>query len=1195
MIVKITKNTKNGKVEFYRNVNRGCLKGSAGEDIDQTDETIERIDFNKSYAGRILTYDLEKEKTNPFYDFAQSLTGEGQNKDRSPIECLSKIDFEKIEKYGGLTKYISSYGCKLRYTHVHDSFEKKDGDSSCTLEELIVNYKNAIMTADEVAEGLQLIQKHIRALQFHKKESLKKSFKNNKIPFKKVEIESEGIYRIEVSGKKMIWLYSFLDEDDLGKGKFDSYWKKYNYPELKTRIDKAIRDLSEKEWKGDIIARKVYGIVKNYNSCALNNNVKNDLEGYSIFLNEVLNLFRKYFPPKSNKSKGRSGNKDSRVAALVLNNKFGQKKFEYLYSEKFVFQQVWRHIVNQLVSGLIQYGKLHTYCVGNKENPIKEINSDTMQNIQVEETFKKHFFSSVIWSVDRLNYYFEYGGNKSNMLYTDKAQDILEELNSVDFADNVPRETIDGKGDFISKFVNKIENKEEQIKLYKRLSTGFSFIESEDSSEYLIGLLQEIFDNLYQIRIGVMHYDKGKLDFTRETRTNGKPMKQEKLKEHLRRDIDNVQVRFYEQIRSMNFVDYYEPKLINKVFHTCNLEFRLYSSTSSMIPSFKKIYSKGVNLLKGDHDKTLKWYLDNKGDIESKDAVSSYRNLLQLIYYHVYIPSVGEEDREGLVTPFIEKTIAWNKRKNEHKHNNKSQDIHAFRYNDMPQYNEKMSFFDYMKLLQRAQSDKEKKNTELGVKGEERKNYFSSFVQDIFVFSFADFLFKRLGPYEDELLKPRHQKLSSIQSDELALDNALKGIRMQVSEGLQREISIYPMLKLLDSKELNELQHQFIRYRTSMYDNLKLEDPDSIQKCNEIEEIIELIMFTKPVLEKEETYDKMFIKDFEPFIEGKQSNYGDLYVQSNLKASVLYKNIANMGYTGVMALYKDIFKDSYKVTKDDYERYMDQRDTKILQMQKEVQDLHAELVRKNNISKKDVSKLDRYKEQLLKVQEYNNLRKKITFESMYEIYQIHIQILARLASFAEDWERDMRFLLTALKENNKFEGDICVDSIFDNGNVVSGMKQIKGNNDFRLIYLLYNLDIYDDRQQMKSDKKKLWKIMQVRNSLAHVNHITQMAFKNNYQNSIEELINRVRQLLSYDIKKQNAVIPSIKKIFDDHQMSIEFKAVKDEGELKYKIKDIKTKKIRYLKKTKCEFVLIDAWDEDQIKRMKDLMLFQHSE
>lgn len=690
--MKITKNTKNGQLEFYRDMKEGSLRNPKSRKI-WTYEAIKRLDIDKSLEGRILAYGTSLGSSNPFSVLIQSLIKESEE------ISLSNLKRETCNKEN-VQKYLSPYGRMLNYGK----------EENTSLGHLLVAYGNGV----EIDESLVQIKNQILKLKNCKKKSLLDSFANNKIPFKIEDGE------LKTANEKMKWLFSFLkdcDNNDVNKKKFEQYRKWYNYKELKKELD-AICDehFSREETKADILAKKIYSEVQRYNCELSQRDLVTDKDGFSCFLNEVRDHFRKYFPATGKKglSKGRNGSGDSRVASLA-----DQKNVTYFYSDKYVFQQVWKRIVNQLVAGLIQYGKLSHYFYNEEDHTWQEdrVNSDGMKEIQVTEAFTKQLFLSVVWSVNRLNYFFQYGGDNSKMLYSREfTGDIIAELDKDNFEGFSYNNTIQkDRIDYIHEFMQSIKEYPEECEiLFAKLSTSYPLKEEEKNPEDLLKILKEIYSSVSALRHRTIHYQKDGFGF--------KEREYSKSNQLLLRDINNVQDCFQEQIRSMNIAEYYSLELLKKVLMSCGLEFKLYASQVPMIPSFRKVFEKGVNLFRTDRrDENLKWYIENKKNPEAKLEILAYRNLLQLIYYHGFLPAVQGEPK--LVTEFIDKTVVWNEKRALQKQIEKGQvrNQFAYRYRGMPKFHENMSLSEYMGELQRNQSNKEKENLEAGVAEEEKK------------------------------------------------------------------------------------------------------------------------------------------------------------------------------------------------------------------------------------------------------------------------------------------------------------------------------------------------------------------------------------------------------------------------------------------------------------------------------------------
>lgn len=1172
MHMKITKNTKNGKLEFYRDVKEGGLRDPKSKTI-WTSETIKRMDINKSLKGRILAYGTSLGSSNPYSMFVDSLIRE--NKEIS----LSELKREQCKKEN-VQKYLSAYGRMINY----------GTEENTSLGNLLVEYGNGA----EISEALVQIKKQILKLKRHKKKSLLDSFMNNKIPFKL----TNG--KLEPATDKMSRLFSLLEEDGVDKNKFEKYKTWYQYEVLKERFDLICEEhFSAAERKPRVLAKKIYSAVKLYNKEKANSDViKNKDDAYSLFLDEIRDHFRKYFPVTGKKGLSSGGDSEK------LNSLASEKNVKYYYSDKYVFQQVWRQIVNQLTAGLIQYGKL-SYYFHDKENHTwqeEKLNSEGMQEIQVRETFKKQLFLSVVWSVNKLNYFFQYGGENPKMLYQVKydedciAGDIIEELRKADFSRFCYDDPI--KNNYIHRFMHGIKEEPEKFELlFDKMSVSYPLEEEDKNPEEILKVLQEINCSVTDLRHSTIHYQKDVV--YQETQGPKYP----KASEFLRRDIDNIENCFLEQIRSMSLAEYYPLDLLQKVFKDCNLNFQLYASQVPMVPSFQKVFGKGVNLYKADQKSdSLKWYMEVRKDPEAKLATLAYRNFIQLIYYHGFLPAV--EKNNALVTDFINETVEWNQERSlqsqredpETKYINFSK----YRYQGMPEFQNK-SLLEYMSELQRDQSNKEKEDSQADVPEDKKKRYYTKFIQDIFAFSFGSFLNSKLNECREDLLQPRYQEMKTNEDREQRLKKLLEDLEMKtnIKNGSPTQLAMYPFLKLLDQRGLNQLLHQFIRYSASVKNSF-MQDDKALNLNREIEELIALVAFTKRPLMNTEAYSKAIEMLSETFIEGEIKDYADLYYQSDQEHSVLHRNIAYMGGTGVIALYSDVLRDCYRVKKTDYVEYKKANSkengrqfTRIGEDQKRLQDLHESLIGRYNSGQ-----IQEYKKLLRKTHEYNVLKKRITFENMYEIYQLHTELLGRLASFAEDWERDMLFLLTGLESRGLIEDRVEKIFLKDKGGVVAKMnKNLKDNEK-----LLKSLYCREDQESTD-----FWKTFHVRNAVAHFNHFTQKSQSKGgsvvYQRSIEELINRIRGLLAYDMKRQNAVTQAVQKIFDKHQMIIKFKPVTINSDpekwvgtwnIEFGIDCIRSKNIVHFKNLSDRICLIEAHDRNTIKAIEKLMKFKYN-
>jgi hypothetical protein len=267
---------------------------------------------------------------------------------------------------------------------------------------------------------------------------------------------------------------------------------------------------------------------------------------------------------------------------------------------------------------------------------------------------------------------------------------------------------------------------------------------------------------------------------------------------------------------------------------------------------------------------------------------------------------------------------------------------------------------------------------------------------------------------------------------------------------------------------------------------------------------------------------------------------------------------------------------------------------------------------------KDNEKLRDYEKKLTFVNEYSGLRRKITFDLLYEIHLIHVDILGRLASFATDWERDMHFLLLGLynlEKQNKIEKLLSfknkdeVDSIFKYTPEKSMVVKFKA---------ALNIDINKKTLEWLCSyncKESLGNVINVRNALAHLNHMTQISYKSKndkykckYQKSIIDLLARVSKLLNYDLKRKNSVTRVLKELLKKYHINLslyqksdyEYELyTKEDCKCNHKRPSIESENIVHLKDVKIggskKGITIPAKDELFVKCIEKLLNFSYNE
>lgn len=1193
--MKLTRSRNAQNAIFFRDMSKGQLLSKSYNlscNEDSTDNVIDHLPHENSYIHRILakpSLKAKDNKTNPFFYFISSLVEKGKEinlnfekqsdgsiKDnRGKIIAKNRIEFQCI-----INKYLSDFGRKI-------SFEC----NAESLNDILLDYYDG----KDVSDNLEKLKKYINLQIISKKNKLKCSINKNKIPFKISEIKTQSdAPNFELNSSKMELLFSFLTEENgLNFHAFDDFKSVYNYKHLKNKITQAIEQSTE----CDNIAfpyKKIYQLVLEHDlNFRLKYKTHSDQKYYWFYATEVKNYFRRLLIDKK-----------------VPKDKYhtGPNKLNY-ESDDFVFNQIRKYIVNQLVSGLIQYGKILHYQHTDECGKIKQITSDELSDIQIQESFKKQLFLSISWAVTRLNYFYNYASQNEDAIETGSIKcDILS------------------ASQYRSSFINALsdtgsDDSPSSMKLLRaKLATCFNITDSGDSGtgkpitdDQIKELMNQIVCNINALRLNTFHYRNTSITDLFDSGN----ITSEIFPILFERDINSIQDKFKEQIRSIGISEYYSFDLLNKIFSNSSLIFKLYTPQFAMIPSFKKLYKRGCNIFQSDRqDKRIKWMRELNLDITEKGKLA-YKNLLQLLYYHSFLPSICMESSNNPIVKFIKDTKDWNKeesvknqellKKNtEHK---KKINYNLYRYKDMPDYNSTMTLSQYFCHLQHLQSIRENDDEVVKEKG----NYYVDFVQDVFLLAFDDFLENHLVKYAPDLKEPSDKqidKLKSRETIERLFDKDHPVLKMETNISLNTDFTImYSFLRLLDQRELSELQHQMIRYGTSLLNKADCNGKD-IKILEKVKELIALVQFTIPI-QTADSHFRITMNVFDDFFQNvNPKELGQMYYQSDNLTPIPHRSMSLIGRSGALALYKMIFGDTYNITQSDYEYYqsmtscefqVDSIPAIIEKKQKEIQELHKDLVKLGASKDKPLTGIERqkvesYKKLAEEIKRYEQLRQKMTFETLYRVYQIHVSILGRFAAFAEDWERDMFFMLTALKARNIINAD--VEPIFQKGKVVGKLSSSfgKGINKKLFFELCWPDEVYDEKINIHNR-------LNIRNVAAHLNHITQNISKSNnsFQPNLIEMINKIRTLLAYDIKKQNSVTKVIKELLDkQYKINLELKPKRYDLKnitycaVEFDIERIESCKIIHLKNL-YKKLMIDANSKDMVKLVEILMKYKRNE
>lgn len=554
---------------------------------------------------------------------------------------------------------------------------------------------------------------------------------------------------------------------------------------------------------------------------------------------------------------------------------------------------------------------------------------------------------------------------------------------------------------------------------------------------------------------------------------------------------------------------------------------------------------------------------ENETDINA-DTQRAVRNFLQLIYKHHFLPEVRKN--ETLVTSKISKVLYRNKRLAEER--NKSTEARDFGYSVVEElYSKDKTFAGLMRELQKKISETEKENQELA---QDKADYAQRFIREVFAEAFNSFMQERYGEEYDEIMHPQKndEEAKKWIEDNNSVNLATSFDENKIDGYL---LVFYPVMRLLDGKELSELQQQMLRFRASMSKwEGETDFSEDIEMIEKIEELAEFVKLTELVpIYGEESWQKRAENEFGQFIEGDMADYGTFYLHSDSSSPVLRRNMTRLLRSGVLGVYKQLLLNRKQATKRDYDIFcrgreqwnMEDSDGRqidsVEQAQKALQQLHSEYAASPSRFSETNHKL--YGKILQQVEGYNQAKRNLEFGTLYGLCSINMEILSRWIGFVQDWERDMYFLLLAwIKQGKLFEiKEEDVIDIFAKGNVVGNInKKLKDGN----------MDAFMSIYRLKNEKEM--DFMKVRNDIAHLDLLRSSNWtidENQGCSVVENYLNRLRILLSYDQKRMNAVTKAMQKIFEKHKTRAEF--MMEEGG-KLKLKRVLPDYIEHLKKSK---------------------------
>ena len=636
-------------------------------------------------------------------------------------------------------------------------------------------------------------------------------------------------------------------------------------------------------------------------------------------------------------------------------------------------------------------------------------------------------------------------------------------------------------------------------------------------------LLHSCYNCIRELRIQIFHYNKQNLTDVFMTAAETALVDDEScslLQRLYQKDRDCLAIVFQEQIRSMNLRLYYSSGLLTYMFGGDQDRFTLYSDPFQMTPSFRRVYKRGSDLV--PYNPKLRWFLQDEPIVMDADAFRAMRNLLQLVYYHLFLPSVQKND--AWIKDQIQAVLSRNEELAKASSNTK-----AVAYDEIKHfYQPTMPLGKLIEHLQLQISQTEQTSRE---EAQEKKDYAQRFLLDIYAAAFNHYLDVHFDTLYADVMNP-------VKREDAPEAFELTGIQTTLPVKLPINLLVlYPVLRLLDGQDLSDFQQQMLRYRASLGRSVAPNDeilsPEPIKL---IEELIELVKTTEPLQVDAKEALQSLPTDIAPFILGSPLDYEDFYEQSDERTPVLRRNLMRMQRTGVLEVFQGKLPIiattlQYNIIKAGQWRIKDANMFITI-----IEYCHRELQRMHQIYEKThrLEEYAQYRNVALYVHRYNEAMRNMTFASLYEINRIFMEMISRWIGFTQDWERDMYFLLKAWARQRKIDlACDAVDMIFTEGKVRQKLlEELKG------LSLDAFLSIYGNYADKQLD------FIRVRNDSAHLALLRKIGWNNRYTNTevgvVENYINRLRKLLYYDSKRMNAVTTAMQKILLQHKLILQF-------------------------------------------------------
>lgn len=602
------------------------------------------------------------------------------------------------------------------------------------------------------------------------------------------------------------------------------------------------------------------------------------------------------------------------------------------------------------------------------------------------------------------------------------------------------------------------------------------------------------------------------------------------FKDFFNKEIATVPELIKEKLESSKILDYYSNDQLNQVFTIPNFELSLLTSAVPFAPSFKRVYLKGFDYQNQDEaqpDYNLKLNIYNEKAFNSEAFQAQY-SLFKMVYYQVFLPQFTTNN--DLFKSSVDFILTLNK---ERKGYAKAfQDIRKMNKDEKP--SEYMSYIQsQLMLYQKKQEEKEK------------INHFEKFINQVFIKGFNSFIEKNRLTY---ICHPTKNTVPENDNIEIPFHTNMD----------DSYIAFWLMCKLLDAKQLSELRNEMIKFSCS------LQSSEEISTFTKAREVIGLALLNgekgcndwKELFDDKEAWKKnMSLYVSEELLQSLP------YTQEDGQTPVINRSIDLVKKYGTETILEKLFSFSndYKVSAKDIAKLHEYDVTEKIAQQ---ESLHKQWIEKPGLAR-DSAWTKKYQNVINDISNYQWAKTKVELTQVRHLHQLTIDLLSRLAGYMSIADRDFQFSSNYILERENSEYRVTSWIGFRNKNYKRHeLYNIKDTSEPECVVVKENEQLQNNLQLLLSTLNYLemfvWPLKKNRNKISHFNYLN-----GQLGNSILELFDDARDVLSYDRKLKNAVSKSLKEILSSHGMEVTFKPLYQTNH-HLKIDKLQPKKIHHL-------------------------------